>query len=635
MRTVDFLVRLNQEVLRRTAYIVRMEPGIWDPERTLGEGRGSCRDSAWLMVQALRHLGLAARFCSGYLIQLVADQKPVEGRRGRPPTSPTCHAWAEVYLPGAGWVGLDATSGLMTGEGHIPLAATPEPQSAAPISGLVEPAETEFGFEMEVRRVANAPRVTKPYTPAQWAGIRPWAAAWTRRWRRFASPWAASPPSSPPPTARRPSGTPTRSAPPSAPSPASPARLGALWGPGHVIHTGQGKQYPGEPLPRFALSCHWRRDGVPVWNDPGLLAGDDDTDNATAEDAAAFARDLAQRLGLDPARVIRAHEDVHYYLWREERLPANVTAESSKLADPLERARFARLFRATSPLPWAACCRSPAGRRLANLAWQFRGGTLFLTPGDAPMGLRLPLNALPWKTPDAGDGRRGRGGPLREAPAAAGSRRGGPAPRAAPESRRRSGRHARSASSRREGKLHAFCRRSQRAPTGSPSSRRRGSAAAASVAGWLEGYAPPATTASLTSCGTPDPGVLEVNLHPAASWPEMEERTLQLYEEARQLGLAAEKFMLDGRHVGTGGGNHVVMGAAASRTAPSCAGRTCCARCSASGTTIPRSPSCSAACSSARPASIRAWTRPAWTACASWRSPSASSTARARKPRPG
>ncbi|HZH47157.1 MAG TPA: transglutaminase family protein, partial [Roseococcus sp.] len=345
MRTVDFLVRLNQEVLRRTAYIVRMEPGVWDAERTLDEGRGSCRDSAWLLVQALRHLGLAARFCSGYLIQLVADQKPVDGPEGPTSDFTDLHAWAEVYLPGAGWVGLDATSGLMTGEGHIPLAATPEPQSAAPISGMVEPAKTEFGFEMEVRRVANAPRVTKPYSDAQWAGIR----AMGRRVDAALAPMRLTMGGEPTfvattdreaaewntdalgPTKRGFAGRLLR-------------RLAALWAPGHVIHTGQGKQYPGEPLPRFALSCHWRSDGVPVWQDAALLATDDDEDDATPADAAAFARGLAKRLGLDPARVIPAHEDVHYYLWREERLPANVTAEESKLADPLERTRFARLF---------------------------------------------------------------------------------------------------------------------------------------------------------------------------------------------------------------------------------------------------------------------------------------------------
>ncbi len=565
-RTVDVLVALNATVQGRIAYIVRMEPGVWPPQRTLEEGRGSCRDSAWLLVQLLRHLGFAARFVSGYLIQLVGDVKPLEGPEGPAADFTDLHAWAEVYLPGAGWIGLDATSGLMTGEGHIPLAATPDPQSAAPISGGVEAAGVEFGFEMQVTRVVETPRTTKPYSEAQWQAILAAGDEVDRALARGqvrltmggeptfvaasdfeAAEWNTNALG---PTKRGYASRLLR-------------RLAPLWAPGAVLHTGMGKQYPGEPLPRWALSAHWRTDGVPVWLNPALLADPDrDRGEATAQDAALFAAALAGRLGVDPAMAVPAHEDVHYYLWREHRLPANVVIADNKLRDPLERARMVRLFAEGLASPVGTVL--PLGRAVARgvarwrtAKWHFRGDTLFLLPGDSPIGLRLPLDSLPWVDPAMIE-------PVFE-------RDPFEAAQTLPLATEMAAEPVRTALTvePRGGLIHVFL-----PPLEAGEDWLELVAAVEATAQAfgqpivLEGYLPPSHPGLQHFSVTPDPGVIEVNIHPSVSWAEHVARTETLYEEARQVGLASEKFMLDGRHVGTGGGNHVVMGGASPEESP-------------------------------------------------------------------
>jgi uncharacterized protein (DUF2126 family)/transglutaminase-like putative cysteine protease len=592
-RTVDMLVALNRMVQSRVAYIVRMEPGVWTPEETLAAGQGSCRDSAWLLVQLLRQLGYAARFVSGYLIQLVGDVKPLDGPEGPSADFTDLHAWAEVYLPGAGWVGLDATSGLLAGEGHIPLAATPDPQSAAPIAGVVEQCETKFGFDMHLARVRETPRVTKPYTEAQWQDILSMGAAVDRaisardvRLTMGGEPTFVSGTDFEAPEWTTEALGPTKQR----LAEELIRRLQTRWAPGAALQSVFGKHYPGEQLPRWALYAHWRRDHEPVWRDLALLADADTGDSATAQDASRFCTALAERLQVDPSLVQPAYEDVHYYLWREQKLPANVIATDAKLADPLERERLARVFRrglgasVGSVLPLRRVMRD--GTRIWQSGhWLVRGGTLFLAPGDAPIGHRLPLTSLPWTDeatiehetePDL-FAPRGSLPPrqalkvVASATMAAGAETFRPMPQQLPVIGRGEPEVVRTALTLEPhgGVIHVFF-----PPLYAAEDWLALVAAVEDTAAELgrpvvlEGYLPPRDPRLLHFSVTPDPGVIEVNVHPAAGWTELVERGEQLYETARQVGLATEKFMLDGRHIGTGGGNHVVMGAAEPADSP-------------------------------------------------------------------
>jgi uncharacterized protein (DUF2126 family)/transglutaminase-like putative cysteine protease len=603
--TVDFLVELNRRLAADIRYVIRMEPGVQTPEETLETRSGSCRDTGWLLVQILRHLGFAARFVSGYLIQLTADEKPLEGPAGPTRDFTDLHAWCEVYLPGAGWVGLDPTSGLVAGEGHIPLAATPEPGSAAPISGRLEKAEATFDFEMSVTRIRETPRVTKPYSDAQWAVINARGEAIDRQLEAgdvrltmggeptFVSiddpdgaEWNVAALG---PTKRRRAGILLR-------------RLAARFARGALLHYGQGKWYPGEQLPRWALSCHWRRDGVPVWRDPDLLAHDGHRGAADVRLADSFAAALAERLQVSPELRIPGYEDVWYYLWRERRLPVNVDPLRSRLADPEERTRLSRVFEQglDSVVGYALpLARDGVGdaRRWISGPWFLRPETMFLIPGDSPMGYRLPLDSLPWGEADdiAREAEPDPFAPRGALPDVAG-RRQAQLHRAAHAGTSRDGSGAGHGRQRpqtamdkrplaqqsaanvvrtalcvepRDGTLHVFMPPLPMAEDYLDLvAAVEDTAQALGTKVMLEGYAPPRDPRLLHFSVTPDPGVIEVNIHPAASWNELVDRTTAVYEEARQTRLGAEKFMLDGRHVGTGGGNHFVLGGACAADSP-------------------------------------------------------------------
>jgi uncharacterized protein (DUF2126 family)/transglutaminase-like putative cysteine protease len=598
MRTIDFLVELNRRVARDIRYLIRMEPGVQTPEQTLVHAAGSCRDSAWLLVQLLRHLGLAARFASGYLIQLTADLKSLDGPSGPPADFTDLHAWCEVYLPGAGWIGLDPTSGLLAGEGHIPLACTPEPSSAAPISGAVDECVVQFEHRMSVARVYEAPRVTKPYTEEQWAAIDALGAAIDAqleqqdvRLTMGGEPTFVS--------IDDPDGAEWNTA---ALGPTKRVRAAELYhrlrdryAPHGLTHFGQGKWYPGEQLPRWSLNCYWRRDGEPIWNERALIADERHDYGVNPESAQRFLQGVAERLGLDPRCVFPGFEDVFYYLWRERRLPVNVDPFDSRLEDPQERARLMRVYSqgleriSGHVLPIA---RDPRGTRWQSGPWFLRAERCYLIPGDSPMGYRLPLDSQPWVArsdypyvhpPDPMQAfpPLPRNAQLRtqmrgavELPGRAAQQRGRaavPAPERRPAARESAGWITRTAlcAEPRAGVLYVFM-----PPTADVAdyleivSAVEATAAQLNLPVLLEGYEPPLDARLTGFRVTPDPGVIEVNIHPAHSWQELTERTTFLYEAARESRLGTEKFMLDGRHTGTGGGNHFVLGGATPPDSP-------------------------------------------------------------------
>ena len=580
--TVDFLIALNQRLEGEIDYTVRLEPGVQTCEETLSKRSGSCRDSAWLMVQILRNLGVAARFASGYLIQLAPDVKSLDGPSGTEVDFTDLHAWTEAFIPGAGWVGLDPTSGLLTGEGHIPLACTPDPFSAAPISGAVDECEMEFDFSMTVTRIHEDPRVTKPYSEEEWQRIQSVGSDVDRRLHEgdvrltmggeptFVSiddmegeEWTTAAVG---PNKRRLAAE-------------LLARLQRKFAPNSLLHFGQGKWYPGEPLPRWSFSCFWRDDGEPIWKETKCIAKEGKSYGHDVSDAERFTKRLAKTLEVDPGFAIPVYEDVWHYIAKERQLPVNVDPSDNKLKSPEERARLARI--AEKGMGTAAGYVLPLRRQWwqakaswVSSSWPVRSRELFLIPGDSPIGLRLPLDSLPWTPPShsaefvATDptapreplmphpGRRAQ----QEIPAAEPALDPSNRPMALDSSEDRVIRTSLCVEPR-DGTLHVFMPPTERledyldlvAAVEETSLH-------TDLPIVLEGYLPPHDHRLHNIKVTPDPGVIEVNTHPAASWDELVESTTTIYEEAFYSRLGTEKFDLDGRHTGTGGGNHVVLG---------------------------------------------------------------------------
>ncbi|MCP4597551.1 DUF2126 domain-containing protein [Neptuniibacter sp.] len=571
----DFLVELNQKLEKQIEYGIRMEPGVQTCEKTLSIKKGSCRDTAWLLVQILRKLGLAARFTSGYLVQLKPDVKPLEGPVGAEEDFTDLHAWCEVYIPGAGWIGLDPTSGLFAGEGHIPLACTPDPVSAAPVTGATSPCEVEFEHENKVTRIHEDPRVTKPYSDQQWQEIMQLGDAVDQklseqdvRLTMGGEPTFVSVDD----MESEQWNTEALGADKLKLAKDLLLRLREEYAPGGLLHYGQGKWYPGEEIPRWALGCFWREDGEPLWNKPSLLARVDKDYGHGLDDAEKFITQLSKNLQLDEEFVLPAYEDALYFLWKEQSLPGNVDPLKADLDSDLERKRIAKLLQRglTSasgfilPLAWDFGC-----SEWYSSPWPMKREQVVLIPGDSPMGFRLPLDSLPYQVPEERE-------PQVEADPFEFSR---PLPKPdyfteatdqlsemKPSDEMSSHRaeviRTALCVEPRDGKLYLFLppityleHFLQLIATIEKT------AADLDMPVVLEGYEPPKDSRLKKLLVTPDPGVIEVNIHPSESWSELVDNTTRLYQSAHECRLGTEKFMLDGRHTGTGGGNHITIGA--------------------------------------------------------------------------
>ncbi len=593
---VDFLVGLNTRLCTDIAYSIRMEPGIQPPDETLRKRLGSCRDSAWLLVQILRRKGLAARFVSGYLVQLAADVAALNGPSGPAVDFTDLHAWTEVFVPGAGWIGLDPTSGLFAGEGHIPLAATPEPSSAAAITGMVGACETTMEYSNVVTRIREDPRVTLPYSDDQWKAIDTLGhmvdavlVAEDVRLTMGGEPtfvsvndmealeWTVDADG---PAKRRAAAEMAR-------------RLAMRFAPGGVLHHGQGKWYPGEPLPRWQISIFWRTDGLALWENSALLVDPSEPGVADIKSLRALTNAIAGLLGVPSDCCVEAFEDPIYQLWTEARLPlgtpsaAQLSAEDAALGGSAKRSALIaqldagrgdpvaiviplhRIVGSAGVVERAEIAGKPRleKRRWATTRWTLRRGQLYLLPGDSSSGFRLPLDSLTWaptpldpdrspfdEHPPLGDHATS-GEAVSESSAAVVAVEDCPPTALSIEVR--------------NGHLHVFLPPLVELEDAVELlSAIEQAAAQVKATVVLEGYSPPRDPRLQQLVVAPDPGVLEINVHPAGSWDELVDITTTVHEFARLSSLGTETFQLDGRHSGTGGGNHITLGGAGAKNSP-------------------------------------------------------------------